>query len=169
MEVYLGEFVNQSGKFVVSDPCYDEGTWCMGRLEDIKTGTWKSHVVKSDEGIWGVRCAELIATHISVKNIDRLDWELCDFIVGVDSGQAGIFDLEYYNHDYGDTKFYNFSSLLHLFCCELTLSDESAGNLKYGTVSASGLGDGSYDCFAARNSDGKIIAVKIVFIKEDED
>lgn len=171
---YLGEFINESGEFIVSDPCYKVGTWCQGKLNNVATGTWKASIVNSDEGDWGIRCAELIAVHESTKDTYALDWELCEFTVGVDSGQAGIFDKKYYNNDdifdadekprndFGDNKFYG-------FCCDTTDSEEGAGVLKYGTVSSSRYGDGGYDCFIAKNEKNEIVAVKIIFIGDEDD
>ena len=172
---YLGEFVNESGVFMVSDPCYEIGTWCQGQLNDVATGKWSAYVNKSDEGEWGIRCAELVVEHESIEDAGELSIEVCSFEVGVDSGQAGIFDLKYYANDeafaseenpenkFGDTKFYN-------FCCDLTLSEISAGVIKYGAVSSSGYGDGAYKCFALKNKKGKIVSVTIIFLdEEDED
>ena len=38
-----------------------------------------------------------------------------------------------------------------------------------GLVSSSGYGDGGYNCWTAKNEDGKIIAIRVEFITEDED
>ncbi len=172
MKVNLGRFINESGKFIVSDPCYEDGAWYQGKISNIKTGTWDAYIIKSDEGVFGQRNAELIAKHSSLDDDRGLDWELCDFIVGVDSGQAGIFDANHYNndsvfgkgekpvHDYGETKFYG-------FCCDLTLSETQGGVLKYGAVATSGFGDGSYNCFISKDRNGKVVAVKIIFIQDD--
>ncbi|MCC3352086.1 DUF4241 domain-containing protein [Ruminococcus albus] len=35
-------------------------------------------------------------------------------------------------------------------------------------ISSSGYGDGSYECFVARNPEGKIVAIKILFISFEE-
>jgi len=168
MREYLGSFVNESGIFIVSDPCYELSTWCQGRLTDVATGKWAAFVKKADKKEWGIRCVELLAKHESVEH-KITNWELCSFLVGVDSGQAGIFDEKYYaNNDafsskeipesnYGNTKLYN-------FCCDITLSEKKAGVLPYGTVSSSGFGDGTFQCYISKNNDGKIIAIKIIFI-----
>lgn len=171
---YLGDFLNESGTFMVSDPCYEIGTWCQGQLNDVATGKWSAYVNKSDEGKWGIRCAELVVEHESIEDAGELSIEACSFVVGVDSGQAGIFDLKYYandeaftseenpENDYGDSKFYN-------FCCDLTLSEKNAGVIKYGAVSSSGYGDGSYSCCVYKNKNGKIVAVEIIFIEEEDE
>lgn len=35
-EILLGTFENKSGTLIVSDPCYDLGTWCQGIIENAK-------------------------------------------------------------------------------------------------------------------------------------
>jgi len=169
-EVYLGSFKSDSGKLMVSDPCYERNVWCQGIIDNSATGDWKAYVYHSDEGDWGIRCAALLAIHSSVSSpSDTLIFQPCDFVVGVDSGQAGIFDeLAYRNDDmidadrqpintYGESKFYN-------LCCDLTVTKLGAGVLSSGTVSCSGYGDGGYDCFVAKNQEGQIIAVKVIFL-----
>ena len=82
-------------KVMVSDPCYGLGTWCQGVLENVLPGQYDCNVEYSDEGDWGTRVSAIEVTHV---DYDRciLDEELEKFEVGVDSGQAGIFDYEYY-------------------------------------------------------------------------
>ena len=38
-----------------------------------------------------------------------------------------------------------------------------------GFVSSSGWGDGGYTCYTAKNEDGQIVGIKIVFIEPDYD
>jgi len=40
---------------------------------------------------------------------------------------------------------------------------------KYSVVTSSGLGDGSYDCYVAKNDAGQIIGIKIDYFPEYED
>lgn len=51
-------------------------------------------------------------------------------------------------------------------CCSLTLGNLGAGVEKFGAVSSSGFGDGSYTCFI--NDSGEIVVSFIEFIGEDE-
>ena len=90
-------------KVMVSDPCYGLGTWCQGVLENVLPGQYDCNVEYSDEGDWGTRVSAIEVTHV---NYDRcaLDEELEKFEVGVDSGQAGIFDYEYYAKYHMDAK-----------------------------------------------------------------
>ena len=37
-ENFIGTFELTNGSVMVSDPCYDVGTWCQGELNNVKTG-----------------------------------------------------------------------------------------------------------------------------------
>lgn len=95
MKIRLGN------KVMVSDPCYGLNTWCQGVLENVLPGTYNCKVEYSDEGSLGVRVAAIEATH---QDCGIYRFEIADFEVGVDSGQAGIFDYEYYAKYHTDSK-----------------------------------------------------------------
>ena len=82
-------------KVMVSDPCYGLGTWCQGVLENVLPGVYDCNVEYSDEDMWEIRVSAIEVTHESCKG-KFIQLECEDFEVGVDSGQAGIFDYEYY-------------------------------------------------------------------------
>ena len=82
-------------KVMVSDPCYGLGTWCQGVLDNVLPGVYDCNVEYSDEGDWGIRVSAIEVTHESCRG-RFIALECEDFDVGVDSGQAGIFDYEYY-------------------------------------------------------------------------
>lgn len=169
----LGHFELKSGKVMVSDPCYSRDTWCQHLLENVRPGIYNAFVKKSDEKDWGVRCAELIAVHQD-QPVDPLTvsipWKLVrEADIGVDSGQAGIFeDLHYKDDsviaeepDFGGSdeageKWYGAN-------CDVTLSKKQAGVIPFGVVSSSGFGDGSYKLYVYRLKN-EIVAIRIVFI-----
>lgn len=161
----IGTFEITSGALIVSDPCYKlPVSSYQGELENVKKGTWNASV-KTKDG----RCAELLARHSEAPK-RLLRWKMAPFVVGVDSGQAGIFDKTVYDNEktvaeepkftvsYPDYKWYR-------MCCDRTLyTDIKAGVVPGGTVSQSGYGDGGYECLVNKNHKDEIIAVKIVFI-----
>lgn len=119
---------------------------------------------------------------ISFGELEKYNWQrVQDLHVGVDSGQAGFFDLVKYteavsdkhsnggrNHDGGSFDTFYKS------VCELTLADASWGVVPFGAVSSSGYGDGGYSCFVLRNptSDptvSELVGAYIVFISEEEE
>lgn len=89
----VGDFQLTKSVVRISDPCYDRSTWCAGTVDNVLPGTWTSKVVKftHEETDWGERVGELIAQHKDY-DIKDVDWEHVNIDVGVDSGQAGIFD-----------------------------------------------------------------------------
>lgn len=172
----LGSFEVISGKLAVSDPCYDTDVWCRGELENCKTGTWDASALEKHMGMWRHRICKLIAVHEDYVNSASVHMERAPFEVGVDSGQAGIFDAAHYR----DPSVIPDDGHKHLFegeeaepwydyCCDITLRDQSAGVLPFGCVSSSGFGDGGYDCFFWRNSEGQIVRVEIEYLPEDEE
>ena len=171
----LGTFEMVSSRMAVSDPCYDADVWCRGELENVLPGAWQAYAVKRDKGEWGPRVVRLVAVHREYADKCETAAELAPFEVGVDSGQAGLFDAQHYRDDAvvmdpGTTVNSNDpGALWYMRCCHLTLTKLAAGVMPYGVVSSSGFGDGSYDCFYAQNSDGKIVRVEIEFIPEEGD
>ena len=163
--MYIGSFEVSSGKLIISDPCYERDTPCAGALDKVKNGLWNAYIVKKDFRGWGNRVVELVA---SIKDYDEHDLDKCSFDVCVDSGQAGIFDDKSFPNEkgeYGDVGgWYN-------MCCETTDPEigRGAGVIKGGVVSCSGFGDGRYDAYYHRDSNGEVDFVKIVFITEEEE
>ena len=171
----LGAFEVVSGRLAVSDPCYDTDVWCRGELENVMNGIWHATAVEVYTGSWGRRIARLIAVHENYMDEKMSKGRCAGFEVGVDSGQAGLFDASHYRDD---SVIPNPKPMLteepaavwYKRCCDITLSPPCAGVLPYGVVSSSGYGDGGYDCFVCRNECGQIIRAEIVFIpKEDGD
>ena len=96
-----------------------------------------------------------------------MEWIKCPFVVGVDSGQAGIFDRNHYRVSEVSDREGNADtdSKWYLACCDLTDNGEEAGVLTGGVVSRTGMGDGAYGVYKAVNGQSQVVGVKIVFIK----
>ncbi|OXM85590.1 DUF4241 domain-containing protein [Paenibacillus rigui] len=173
MVIKLGHFEVTSGRFVVADPCYELNTETiiMGVLDHVLNGSWIANVERLEVNDWGEACSKLYAYHqLYEDQVEELHWVKCSFIVGVDSGQAGIFDMNMFriadsvaegDSDPTDSDWY-------LTCCDITESANEAGVLDGGAVSRTGFGDGAYGAYMAMNEQNQIIAVKIVFIKGSE-
>ena len=178
----LGTFELTGSVMRVSDPCYDKDTWCSGSISDCMPGRWDAAVSYLDEGKFGVRVALLAAKHAETVRSFTLcnglwsddeyihypsGWTVCNFTVGVDSGQAGFFDEAYYQDDsvfdaLPDAE-HNFQSVWYNHCCDLTLGEQQAGVTPFGAVSTSGYGDGAYTALYHTNTDGKADCVVIFF------
>lgn len=171
--VEVGQFTIETGKVCVSDPCYDKGTWCAGEIENIKSGIWQTVAFEIEEGEWGNSISKLLAYHKdSVSDYEHLnDFTKieCDFSVGVDSGQAGIFDAKYYQDSEqfkGKEAKRDFGSIFYNHCCDITL-DNRVGVIPFGCVSVSGYGDGVYTATKYVDENDSVIAVEIEFIQTE--
>lgn len=172
--VELGTFEVVSGKLVVSDPCYERDIWCAGTLENVRNGEWNASADYVNVEDWGRRVSKLIAQHMDCPDDNSLIRRGTLFEVGVDSGQAGIFDSQHYQdgsillqhqpHATAEER----KEAWYTYCCNLTLARLQAGVLPYGAVSSSGFGDGGYDCVQYVTNSGEVVKVEIEFITEDE-
>ena len=183
--IFLGNFHLTQPVARISDPCYDKDTWCAGTVKGCEVGEWKSNVISFDEGEWGNRNGYLVACVSRLDSIpDPHDsrWSHLEIDVGVDSGQAGIFDEKFYKDDDSikgverldeDGEVICEDEPWYSICCDRTLQKKGAGVIPYGVVSSSGYGDGGYDAYAIKDSMGEVIALMIDFgidaSKEDED
>jgi len=174
-------FVISCGTVRVTDPCYDATTECAGTISKVLNGQWKGFTIKSDEGDWGKRVAALFVHHESwigrvpttVEEIEN-DMEMTEFDIGVDSGQAGIFDADEFNRqalhiDHSNNDESNKHNAFYSLACEVNNGPEGAGSVGFGINSCSGYGDGGYDCYHLTNDGGEVEAIAIVFIPTEED
>ncbi len=170
--VDLGDFKITSGRMLVTDPCYKLGTWCQGILESVRNGTWHAYVERKFLPQWDLRNWKIRVVHSQFPtSVPHIKMEID---VGVDSGKAGFFDWASYPE--GDTDNNKAFDGFYEDICKLTLGDygrnpddfPQAGVCKFGAVSSSGLGDGSYVCYTAVEHN-EIVAAEIVFLDENED
>ena len=161
----LGTFKVTGGKLIVTDPCYDLGTWCQAILKNVRNGEWVADANIHDfgkGGLGGKRVTRLHAKH--ALRGTSLPWVIEDIDIGVDSGQCGVFSLNSYPEaEAHDSKFYE-------TCCNLTLSPSKAGIVEgTGVVSSSGWGDGGYVLRTRRDTEKKLVELEVIFIDEDEE
>lgn len=149
--LYVGSF-ELGREAIVTDPCYEYGIWCQ-EIIDVVPGRYDGFVA-IDEASGLV--SQLIAVHMEGKYVYP-KFEYCDAI-GVDSGQASIFDAAYYQknihgyeHDYYED------------ICDLTLNNKFGVWDDDGIVSSSGAGDGGYPVYVDTLS-GPASAIRIDFL-----
>jgi len=171
-----------NGKIHITDPCYDIKTWCGIYNQKAKKGAWVGEAIQSEEDY--SRVGELVVNHKDFHG--SIDTPISGD-VGVDSGQAGVFDSSIYPKQGEPNGEASDKESFYGKCCRETCSgfDKEHDKLKIekglqadngvvderGFVSSSGYGDGSYEAFGAYE-DGELVAVRIVFIddsEEDED
>jgi hypothetical protein len=147
-------------------------------LANMRASLYDSDIKDYERGIanYKGRVAYIHIVHEAYKDdpaaLDPKQFKLVEGLdVGVDSGQAGFFDLaEYVKVASGD----RIDETFYRKACAQTLDTElSFGVVEFGALSSSGYGDGGYNCYVLRHGEGKLIAAYIEFIgdgsDEDED
>lgn len=160
----LGTFEVTSGKLRVCDPCYSRHDKGAFLLENVLLGRYFASIEIRGMGIWGERVTRLDIRHENYNDMNGFDVGT----IGVDSGQAGFYDDDYYPQGERTGEFDD-TDTFYGKACEITLSEEQAGIIdNFGVVSSSGVGDGEYLVCAVRESSGWVAAASIIFIPEDE-
>lgn len=193
----LGE-IELKDSVYVSDPCYNSGTWCQALVDNLKPGKYIGYMKKADfgpGGLGGIRVTDLWITHSEHQHLYPIEILDPSIDIGVDSGAAGIYDVEYYekyhtpelNEDWYDKQF----DLRYLFDIEgekfiepypeyddkrrILKWIESGQERRDGVeldgkciISFSGFGDGSYELYARKDKTGKVIGLRINFINTHE-
>jgi hypothetical protein len=172
----LGTFILSTPTLLVTDPCYEKGTWCTGELE-ARTGEWAAQVTMRSS-FSGHRNAILLVAHNSVnlRGIVLEELEDSGINAGVDSGQAGFFEKARYPDDKNQFEYEDHTWYGQI--CAKTLDDEG-GNAsispgRFGAVSQTFWGDGGYPVLVQKDADGLVVAAALIFdgslgCDEDED
>ena len=86
------EDITLSDTVIISDPCYHRSIECHGVVKNVLPGTYHTSIKEEKVKGWFREFDERI-TEIQVlhKDYNETTWTRENFIVGVDSGQAGIF------------------------------------------------------------------------------
>jgi hypothetical protein len=147
-------FKVKSGTVACTDPCYGTPDVKVA----AKNGDWMAHVETSDEGSWGRRVSKILVHHVDFSPVGDCCQEE-SHTIGVDSGQAGVFDGG--GFDGNDSIFYE-------ICCNVTLSKTGYGYVPGGFVSSSGYGDGGYDCLVYKKN-GLAVGIEVTFIDHDDE
>jgi hypothetical protein len=167
----IGHFAVESGKLIVTDPCYStEDMEMQVHLSNVKSGQWKASISYTDDEV-----VETLTVFFAGKKPSG-KWHVCDRLIGVDSAQAGIFDAALFGRDesipgevenvYGiemdeeGLKYY-------VACSDKVASDDQGGIIPGGAIAMSGYGDGMYEVSIKYNISKEIVAVMINFSDEE--
>ncbi|WP_223596198.1 SMI1/KNR4 family protein [Neobacillus bataviensis] len=168
----VGTFTVDSGKLIVTDPCYqvdEEDLQII--LSNVKNGNWKATITYTDEEV----VESLIVFHGEKKPSGK--WHDCDKTIAVDSAQAGIFNLAVFGRDEAiqyevknvyDIEIDEDGLKYYVACCDIVASDAQGGVVPGGAVSMSGYGDGEYEVKVKYNISKEVIGVMIDFGAEEE-
>lgn len=177
-ELELDTFQVRSGEIIISDPCYDEGTWCAQKVKAAK-GCWGAEVEYEDGR---VKRLEAYSKSILAIPLPDRKWQprVINDQIGVDSGQCGFFDAACYRknpiikkpkHKWqidGQGDFYGMA-------CELTLGPMRCGlmtdkdNINFGVVSSSGYGDGGYVLTGTFNDKEEVVSLRLDFFGDESE
>ena len=164
--------ITLSKKAVISDPAYKLYTWCAAIIDNILPGEYNCYLRFKDEGSWGLRVSEIVAINKNYSDMKQIDITGTEpYTIGVDSGMCGIYDYDYFSAVKEEND--DSSKWLMEKVYPLTYEDKS-GILRGGTldglciVSSSGFGDGAYDLYTTRDELDRVVALRIVYIYEEE-
>ena len=154
-----------SGAIHATDPCYDLDIWCAGTIDNVLNGTWEAHVTHDDEDY----VASITVRHKDAcKDEPALPFSRIPQVFAVDSGQFGFFDLGRFTDERGEGFYED--------VCDLTAPVNDKGDelqqtkftfRGFGIVTRSGFGDGRYPVYATRDPQGRVIAMKVVFLPDE--
>jgi len=158
----LGSFEVRSGLVNITDPCYEADGKCNAIKQRAKRGLWSAEALMSSGRVAVLRAS---CKGYDFRNLNRT---ISDDI-GVDSGQAGIFDSAFYPE--GETGEFEDKTSFYGRVCELTCPTPKEGEereypaggvTENGVVSCSGYGDGCYIATGAYDGD-ELVAIEIDF------
>ena len=172
----VGTFEVTSGKIVISDPCYEREI--IAAELPAKNGKWEAETYFNSDD----RVSHLIVHHENYPINNEHEGDVAPFDVGVDSGQAGVFDSDFYRNDEAvahltdEDRHYKEDKIRedepwYSWCCDRTLGADCAGIVPHGAVSSSGYGDGCYECRLVKDTytpDYPVVGVIIEFISEED-
>jgi hypothetical protein len=149
------KIITLGSEVMVSDPCYPVGTWCQTIIRGVLPGKYLATMPGLFEPFKGYseRNVGISVLHEHAHLAGRkITWKKYSTI-GVDSGQAGIFDLaSYRGGDHSDDRSEgSVGELWYDEVTKLTLDTvDNWGSTDSGIVSSSGLGDGMYNVHLAK-------------------
>lgn len=176
-KIEIGVFEIDSESLIVSDPGYSvyetkEGLYAT-TVSDVRPGQWSAHVISRsflDGG--GATAAELVCVMVEYEG-KRLRWERREPVIGVDSGRAGFYTKQAFQNnllvpkDLEWPKRYEELNPKYLWdgYCSFLLDNRPGALLPGGgVVSHSGYGDGGYPLFVSRDPEGRVIALRILYV-----
>ena len=159
--------IELGSKVIVTDPCY--GLLATSLVKKVKKGKYICTAYETKDS-WGNRIAALRVVHeYFVNKYFNIDYNNEIAVSGVDSGQCGFFDYDYYKKHHGtnivddemDEDWYH-------RVCECTTQIPYAGTIDNKcVVSESGYGDGCYAAFGAYDGE-ELIAMELCYILDED-
>lgn len=146
---YVGTINVPDGLIDITDPCYEDDTWCAMFNKKIKSGKYKCFVTIEDFMFEDMKDRRLTAPKIVHDSLDEapLNFEVLSDSIGVDAGLCG-----FYNHKPNfdkdgdwDNFWQSLSKIEKYIDCDCTKAN--------GVTVSSGFGDGMYTVYEAKVND----------------
>lgn len=165
------DYITIGDKLVVTDPCYCLDALYQVTIENMEPGRYECFLdtINANLGIYN-SCIMLF--HENYDPSRYYPGELESNLIAVDSGQAGFFDYNYYEEHRGTEEIENNepSGIFYDKCCDITIYHKDRAGIFDDKcfVSSSGFGDGFYRLYSSKNKFGKVIALRLEFIKASD-
>lgn len=115
--------IELDSKVYVTDPCYKEDDDVQARLSNVKSGVYDCFIERKDRNDnWGIRVQYFVVVLQELsEQVDDLLFEYdSETSIGVDSGQAGVFNAAYFKKNRKSEDWYD-------DVCDYTLEENFAG------------------------------------------
>lgn len=147
------------GTCFITDPCYSTDAWCQEYLNKIAIGTYNCFYSVGEIKGWGPRVSAIKILLNGLENSESsLKRRVLSYNIGVDSGQAGIFEGHYYEVNQPQKEWYE-------KVCRITLDKPCVGIIdNKGIVAESGIGDGLYTLYGYFNKERDLVGLLLVFL-----
>ncbi|MBR1772645.1 MAG: hypothetical protein IJ749_01965 [Eubacterium sp.] len=140
---------------IISDPCYDPDTWCTIRTR-LPKAKYSCNIYLENQ-----RNAALVILKNGITE-DNVDYKYIGS-AGVDSGQLGIFDLDYFKTHQPDDDYENPDSW-YSKVCHATIEPGYVITDGKGVCSSTYCGDGMYPVYEILHN-GKVVGLRANFIE----
>lgn len=147
--------VSKDDILYVTDPCYDDGTWCQFKTK-VKPGVYNIYY-----SVRNYRVAAIKITHSALVAEERTDKNVeCFHDIGVDSGLCGFFVNK---PNYTEDQWINICNNLNPYGYTLEGTIVDSPYKCNGVVASSGYGDGCYTVKFKKKND-EIYSLELRFI-----
>jgi hypothetical protein len=171
MKLDIGKFNVKSGQIVIGDPYHSHLVDAKLNILDVKKGRWNCRIIIStDDSI-----ADLIILHKDLNfKLDESEfyWEDTDLKIEIDSGMAGIFDVEsFLNEDIilekhsADILSVNDNKWLN-YCDYKSTTSPFASSIPNGVISQVCSNMDFYNVYVITDSSLKIVGIKVKFVTD---
>jgi hypothetical protein len=165
MTLKVGRFDVVSGQVFLTDPCRWRDFTRGGDLR-VVNGRWAASVERYRDSMGDDWVSSLVVRHVDCPADGVwLPVEMNSDAREDQSGMVGVFDIAHFGYAGSESGYDGWCRL----CRDRSWSQKGAGALPFGAVATAGYGGGRFDAFAIFDTEGRALAVRIVFIDNEDD